>query len=541
MVLEPIATDLEQTQSLTTSNLEHRHVKHRKQEAKELLELFNERSLFWEDEDGERTVYIFDYSKTSDSEKKGGNRREFIDRHLLQKLRDYDQWRLDRHPLVLNFVNEKLISCAFFYLFHVIVYFVFLGLLFSYAEGPPSIAKNLLVTTIIFFFIFILVVKASLKLQTKGCTKLSLWFYFSYTWTVITSLIALFYIWSWYIFNFDNFNQEEKKTIEWLLPIVAIIASWINCLYVLRKAPCGPYILMMSKILYSFLGTCAVWIPTLFTFAFAFLLIMRDSGARPWDDSEGKNNNITSTSFMLALFQSFTKTSAMMIGEVEANDILGMKEWIANLLLILFEIITVILLMNLMISLAVGDVNELNLSAEEMDLKIKVNFCIESLHLSEQISFAHRLINVLHRSTTNNVLIVDKNGQKIFSTYFANIRESYFNVHLLAKSEQKSEEDELINNQNNNGIISVNQQKCYELEINTKGLKLRKEQLCSRKATLLNIEGITIKLSESPSSGIQQLISSRENIYQLASIRDHENLIRKFQRWFIGLNLRALL
>ena len=56
-----------------------------------------------------------------------------------------------------------------------------------------------------------------------------------------------------------------------------------------------------------------------------------------------------------------------MIGEVEANDILDMKEWIANLLLLLFEIITVILLMNLMISLAVGDVNELNLSAEEMD------------------------------------------------------------------------------------------------------------------------------------------------------------------------------
>lgn len=51
----------------------------------------------------------------------------------------------------------------------------------------------------------------------------------------------------------------------------------------------------------------------------------------------------------MAMFQSFTKTSAMMIGEVEANDILERKTWIANLLLILFEIITVILLMNLMV------------------------------------------------------------------------------------------------------------------------------------------------------------------------------------------------
>lgn len=52
-------------------------------------------------------------------------------------------------------------------------------------------------------------------------------------------------------------------------------------------------------------------------------------------------------------------------------DILGRKAWVANLLLISFEIITVILLMNLMISLAVGDVNELRINAEERILKIK--------------------------------------------------------------------------------------------------------------------------------------------------------------------------
>nr|CAD2165728.1 unnamed protein product [Meloidogyne enterolobii] len=534
MHLDNTASDSEQSKSLQINVEVSKHRRPRKEKtAKEHLDSFNERSLFWEDEDGERTVYLFDYTNEENSRHRG---HEFINRHLLQELRDNDLWRLVRHPLVLNFVNEKLISCAFFYLFHVVIYFVYLGLLFSYAEGPPSIAKNLLVTVIIFFFIFILVVKASLKLQIKSPSKLSAWFYLSYTWTVITSLIALFYIWSWQIFDFDSFNEEEKKTVGWLLPIVAIIASWINCLYVLRKAPCGPYILMMSKILYSFLGTCAVWIPTLFTFAFAFLLIMRNSGARPWDDPERKNN---STSFMLALFQSFTKTSAMMIGEVEANDILDMKEWIANLLLLLFEIITVILLMNLMISLAVGDVNELNLSAEEMDLKIKVNFCIESLHLSEQISFAHRLINVLHRSKTNNVLVVEKNGQRVFSKNVRNIREHYFDVHLSARSEQQKENDGINNDQN--GVISVNEQKCYELEINTKGLKLRKELLSSRKATLLNIEGIIIKLSESPSSGIQQLITSSENIEILGNIKNGETLCRKFKRWFIGLNLKALL
>ena len=71
------------------------------------------------------------------------------------------------------------------------------------------------------------------------------------------------------------------------------------------------------------------------------------------------------------------------------------------------------------------------------------------------------------------------------------VGEHYFDVHLSARSEQQKENDGISNDQN--GVISVNEQKCYELEINTKGLKLRKEMLSSRKATLLNIEGIIIK------------------------------------------------
>lgn len=129
--------------------------------------------------------------------------------------------------------------------------------------------------------------------------------------------------------------------------------------------------------------------------------------------------------------------------------------------------------------------------------------------------------------------------KEFFSKNVRNIREHYFDVHLSARSEQQKENDGINNDQN--GVISVNEQKCYELEINTKGLKLRKEMLSSRKATLLNIEGIIIKLSESPSSGIQQLITSSENIEILGNIKNGETLLRKFKRWFIGLNLKALL
>ena len=135
-----------------------------------------------------------------------------------------------------------------------------------------------------------------------------------------------------------------------------------------------------------------------------------------------------------------------MIGEIEANDILERKTWIANLLLIAFEVITVILLMNLMVSLAVGDVNELRQSAEDYLLRIKVrfllllfggdlnvitrfflqvNFCIEALHLSEQVSLLDVLpgVNVLHRAATNNVLVLHKNNRRVFSTFLKALSE----------------------------------------------------------------------------------------------------------------------
>lgn len=86
-----------------------------------------------------------------------------------------------------------------------------------------------------------------------------------------------------------------------------------------------------------------------------------------------------------------------------------------------FEIITVILLMNLMVSLAVGDVSDLRNTAQDKLLKIKVsrhpppfpflfqvNFVIEALQLSEIYSIPG--IVPLHQRPTNNILVVDNDG-----------------------------------------------------------------------------------------------------------------------------------
>ncbi|KAL3123834.1 hypothetical protein niasHT_002187 [Heterodera trifolii] len=253
------------------------------------------------------------------------------------------------------------------------------------------------------------------------------------------------------------------------------------------------------------------------------MLIMRDSGTAPWDDQDFGNTS----SVLMALFQSFTKTSAMMIGEVEANDILGRKAWVANFLLILFEIITVILLMNLMVSLAVGDVNELRVNAEERMLRIKVNFCIEALHLSEQISFLNGFVHVLHRSQTNNILVIYKAENIVYSRLMPNIRDKFFGGDDGSGTKMMA------------SAPAVRRERVYDVVINsTSGLKLRKEQSTNR-ATLMSINGCTFHLVESTPGGIRPMESA--NVTELDTLRDTENLWRKFQRWLIGLNWKALL
>uniref|UniRef100_A0A1I7UJJ5 Ion_trans domain-containing protein n=1 Tax=Caenorhabditis tropicalis TaxID=1561998 RepID=A0A1I7UJJ5_9PELO len=137
---------------------------------------------------------------------------------------------------------------------------------------------------------------------------------------------------------------------------------------------------------------------------------MRDTGVKPWPQIDQQLSNRTMVQTMLVILQAVTKTSTMMIGEIDANNILDTNQWIPSFVILLFEIISVILLMNLMISVAVGDVEYLSNTAQDKMLKIKVEFVIEALQLSEQ--FDNRLFR-LHKNLTPNVLEFSEDGNYI--------------------------------------------------------------------------------------------------------------------------------
>ncbi|KAK6729699.1 hypothetical protein RB195_006633 [Necator americanus] len=478
------------------------------------IEFFNSRSRVKHYDAEEKIVFLFDYSTKPVKPFEDGvngpllsSGQEIIDWRVLREMKKENKWGVIRHPMVLNFVNERLLDCAFFYTLHVLAFAVFLLLLSSHIFSSTP-AKDIAVTAFIMLFLFFMLLKGAIKARISH--SISFWFVIAYSFNIITYAATFLYVWLPTIFSYDNYHEEQKKIVLWFLPILAIISAWVNFLYILRKSPYGIYIFMMVRILRSFGHIATIWIPTLIAFSFAFHLIMRDSGTEPWESFD-KIENATVIQKLFVILQAITKTSTMMIGEVDANDILGTRQWIPSILVLVFEIITVILLMNLMVSLAVGDVSDLRNSAQEKLLKIKVNFVIEALQLSEQFGVGGLPLHPLHKRTTNNVLVIHTDGS-YFSTYDQTLRIGGERHELITARTLRGDKD-----------------KAYQLSFLEPGMRVRVHPLRGRPHSVF-FSSCTMKLVETIDSGIPELEVDTDNY------EDCDGLMRRYAKWIIGLD-----
>ncbi|VDO46150.1 unnamed protein product [Onchocerca flexuosa] len=270
-------------------------------------------------------------------------------------------------------------------------------------------------------------------------------------------------------------------------------------------------------------------------------------------------------------------------GEVDADNVLERKEWIPNLLLLAFEISTVILLMNLMISLAVGDVNELRHSAQEKLLDIKVNFAIESLQLSESCDCISAYISMLHRKETNNILVIYNDGTSFttwknvkfggilmfhFHFYFAyvkyannfdkqNTSKIRHNEELAKRDSNRAQlEGVTVNYENGKTDKSIGDNEhqfserktpdllhnIYHLQFPSgdRRMRLMKRGIVGR-AIQITLDGAIVQLIESIESGIESFEGTINGQLSTEIGEDPENYGRKFARWLIGLDWSNLL
>ncbi|PAV80291.1 hypothetical protein WR25_02742 isoform X [Diploscapter pachys] len=206
---------------------------------------------------------------------------------------------------------------------------------------------------------------------------------------------SLTYVWAPKYHRLNDFPQL-KNFIVWMLPILVVFLIWIIYLEILRKSCVGIYVFMLWKIICGFVKIAFIWIPTLFAFSFLFQMLMHNSGKGAWikmnnngtnsiNETDITNNTSSdnSTSDWYIIFNAMVKTSSMMIGDLGADDILESQNGTLSFLLLLFEVVGTILLLNLVISVAVGDVDELRKTSEDELLKEKLDFVIVVLLLLE--------------------------------------------------------------------------------------------------------------------------------------------------------------
>ncbi|KAF8362963.1 hypothetical protein PRIPAC_89886 [Pristionchus pacificus] len=272
---------------------------------------------------------------------------------------------------------------------------------------------------------------------------------------------------------------------------------------------------MMTRLFKSFGHVATIWIPTMFAFSFAFQVILRDSGIEPWN-SANQHQNASAVETIFVILQAFTKTSAMMLGEVEADTILGTRQWVPSILLLIFEITTVILLMNLMVSIAVGDVNDLRKESNSGCLSIKINLAINSLQLAEAIPIP--FFSNIRAHSTNNVLVFNEDGD-----YYATLDEGLVDRVFDQSSDSTPS---IVGNNENPPTDSVKHCPCCQ------GAPKKRTGWGRKRRTLSDLHGCTKVHGQDIGILMCKDIETEDYFH----LQDETSILRKAKKWMIGLD-----
>lgn len=163
---------------------------------------------------------------------------------------------------------------------------------------------------------------------------------------------------------------------QWQLGAIAVFLAWINLILFLKRVPLlGIYVLMFNTILHSFLKFALIAFLFVVAFCIAFYMILY----KALDDA----TLVVNVSPFRNAGLSFIKTMVMAIGEFDYDSIFGHNNEsrsllssfpvVAYILWIIFLIIMPILLTNLLVGLAVGDIKAIQDEAELRSNLLQIN------------------------------------------------------------------------------------------------------------------------------------------------------------------------
>ncbi|RDD38683.1 Transient receptor potential cation channel subfamily A member 1 [Trichoplax sp. H2] len=194
---------------------------------------------------------------------------------------------------------------------------------------------------------------------------------------------------------------------QWKIGSVALFLAWINLLLFMERISfLGLYVIMLRNVLVTFLKIITVVVIFIVAFSFVFIIL-------------AKTEDVFST-FPLTM----VKVLVMMVGELDYNDTIvkaissGRISYPNNILLLLMFVIFIflmpILLMNLMIGLAIGDIDKIQKNAILGRLAIQIDF-LDDLERSLPTWLRKKLYSssVVRRPHTF--------GYKLYSVFYGDI------------------------------------------------------------------------------------------------------------------------
>ncbi|KAH9645730.1 hypothetical protein HF086_010126 [Spodoptera exigua] len=278
----------------------------------------------------------------------------------------YDQHRLLLHPLVQTFLFLKWKALLSFFYSILILHASFVLSLNIYAlsifyykdknKNVPIFFRSNVWIHIIYLTICMIVVQEIVFVKMKSKRYLICW----ETWLkigYITLAVFLPRIVSW----------ETKTSPEWarLVATFALLFSWFEMMFLLSRFPdWGYYVLMFGKVASKVLKILLSFVFLVFGFSVSFMIHFH--AKPPFEGPMG----------------AFVTTLVMMTSEFDYNDSLSKESvlkasgslFMSRLIFITFLILVSIVLMNLIVGVAVNDVNNLEIIGSIKRLEKQAEF-----------------------------------------------------------------------------------------------------------------------------------------------------------------------
>ncbi|OXU18737.1 hypothetical protein TSAR_000687 [Trichomalopsis sarcophagae] len=299
---------------------------------------------------------------------------------LINAAANVEQLSLLQHPLLELFLRLKWNRLRIFFVFLVLVHVCFAMSVSAYSAvllkkvGYRYLSQKvvLLSTGILLFHNTIQI----LMVPRYYVRQLETWL------SLVCSTTALLVVLS----SHENCSKEECRTPEWKLHLVSIVIllSWMHLMLLIGRFPaCGYYALMFYTVLKNLLKVLLafIWLIVGFALSFSVLFHEADQFQSSW--------------------KALAKTVVMMMGEYEYADMFAARTNAADSFLLVtgrvvflaFVILASVVLMNLMIGLAVSDIQALEQVGHIQRLLKQTEFVAHLERVTDHRIFRSRWIN----------------------------------------------------------------------------------------------------------------------------------------------------